>query len=454
MSGINWAKGVGYSIVASLIGGASKLAIRKSWLMVEKRINNQNQHQHQHQHENQHESLDQSSSSSNCDYENGDSIIVDGSARNGVSPGHGAGRLQTEMGYYRANDGNDNANGNGNGNDSDSDFPVIVNHHLNLNQHSATQKKNVCSTGNIALGLRFSGMIGMTFLNPLFCVLAMNYASPSILAPFSGLTLVWIVLFSETMIGEKPQRKQIIAAFLIIVGEVIVAIFGDHTNDEDVTLEDVEESYRNPYFLFFFAAMFAWFAGLIYIIFTKSSSPVLRRFAFGVAGGSLTGFQNFLKDSLTIIKAVGEEDAYPYYFYIFVVMAMASSFGGLLFLTACMKEYDATFSSAMFVGSFVISASIMSAVHYQTFQHLVGIWNWIMYPVGLIILMIGVDLLVKATAEPETEFDMNGIVVPESRSTSPNSREQRHSLLENTSTTSTPDDVSAAIALGTTRTID
>eukprot|EP01083_Nonionella_stella_P220252 788221_1 len=103
MSGINWAKGVGYSIVASLIGGASKLAIRKSWLMVEKRINNQhqheNQHQHQHenQHENQHESLDQSSSSSNCDYENGDSIIVDGSARNCVSPGHGAGRLQTEM---------------------------------------------------------------------------------------------------------------------------------------------------------------------------------------------------------------------------------------------------------------------------------------------------------------------------------------------------------------------
>jgi len=450
MSGINWAKGVGYSIVASLIGGASKLAIRKSWLMVEKRIHIQ--HQHQDQHENQ--SLDQSSSpsSSHCDYENGDSIIVDGSARNCVSPGHGAGRLQTEMGYFRGNDGNGNGNDD-NDNDNDNDLPVIVNNHLN-HHPIAIQKKDVCSTGTIALGLRFSGMIGMTFLNPLFCVLAMNYASPSILAPFSGLTLVWIVLFSETIIGEKPQRKQIIAAFLIIVGEVIVAIFGDHTNDEDVTLEDVEESYRNPYFLFFFVAMFAWFAGLIYIIVSKSSSSVLRRFAFGVAGGSLTGFQNFLKDSLTIIKAVGEEDAYPYYFYIFVVMAMASSFGGLLFLTACMKKYDATFSSAMFVGSFVISASIMSAVHYQTFQHLMGIWNWIMYPVGLIILMIGVDLLVKATAEPETEFDMNGIVVPESRSTSPNTREQRHSLLENTSTTSPPEDVSAAIALGTTRTID
>lgn len=91
----------------------------------------------------------------------------------------------------------------------------------------------------MAITLRYSGMIGMTILNPLFCVLAMNYASPSILAPFSGLTLVWIVLFSETLIGEKPSRKQIIAASLIVLGEVVVAVWGDHTNDENVTLDNV-----------------------------------------------------------------------------------------------------------------------------------------------------------------------------------------------------------------------
>jgi hypothetical protein len=56
----------------------------------------------------------------------------------------------------------------------------------------------------LARVLRGSGMIGMTLLNPLACVLAMNYASPSILAPFSGLTLVWIVLLSNPIIGEQP----------------------------------------------------------------------------------------------------------------------------------------------------------------------------------------------------------------------------------------------------------
>jgi cytochrome c biogenesis protein CcdA len=64
-----------------------------------------------------------------------------------------------------------------------------------------------------------------------------------------------------------------------------------------------------------------------------------------------------------------------------------------------MKRYDATFSSAMFVGSFVISASIMSAVHYDTFQNLESIWNWIMYLLGLMILMAGVKMLVSATTQ-------------------------------------------------------
>ena len=79
-------------------------------------------------------------------------------------------------------------------------------------------------------------------------------------------------------------------------------------------------------------------------------------------------------------------------------MAAATSLIGLLFLTACMKQYDATFSSAMFVGSFVVSASIMSMIHYSTFQDLKGIINYIMYPFGLVVLLAGVAVLLRSTA--------------------------------------------------------
>jgi len=182
---------------------------------------------------------------------------------------------------------------------------------------------------------------------------------------------------------------------------VIVGIFGDHTNDDGVTLEEIVASYKQVSFQLFFVGMILWMSYLAYLI-MYPTTPTLRRFAWGVASGSITGFQNFLKDSLSIIKASENEGlSLPWYFYILATSACLTAFSGLLILTACMKRYDATFSSSMFVGSFIISATIMASIHYHTFSHLVGVINWIMYPTGLGILMVGLYLLVQDTRKPQ-----------------------------------------------------
>ena len=127
-------------------------------------------------------------------------------------------------------------------------------------------------------------------------------------------------------------------------------------------------------------------------------APGLRRFAWGISGGTVTGFQNFIKDSLTLIKAIQSSDSqegFPWFGFVLIGLALGTAFGGLLLLTACMKRYDATYSSTMFVGSFVLSTSIMSAIHYDTFGHLQTLANMILYPIGLTILMIGVAILLK-----------------------------------------------------------
>ena len=161
-------------------------------------------------------------------------------------------------------------------------------------------ERGVTRTRRLALCLRVSGMVGMTLLNPLCCVLAMEYASPSILAPFSGLTLVWIISFSEVLVGEKPTRIQKVAAGLIICGETIVALFGDHTNPNK-SIDDVRASYLDPLFLVYLVCMVLWMAVLgCAIVSSHFSDTTFRRFAFGVSGGTITGLQNFLKDSLTV----------------------------------------------------------------------------------------------------------------------------------------------------------
>jgi hypothetical protein len=64
----------------------------------------------------------------------------------------------------------------------------------------------------------------------------------------------------------------------------------------------------------------------------------------------------------------------------------------------------------MFVVSFIMSATLMSAVHYHTFQDLVGVRDYILYPLGLIILLAGASMLVREErpTRRESEFSAEG----------------------------------------------
>lgn len=186
ISAMDWAKGILLSIVASIIGGISKLAIRKSWLM-----------------------------------------------QAGTDSGR---RVRSEQELFSADDNLLPTEG--------SDY-IAAEDFISRDGEEQLFDEHRKNSSFVPYAIRYSGMFGMSVLNPICCVLAMNYASPSILAPFSGLTLVWVILFSPIVNNEKPSSRQILACCLIICGEIIVAIFGDHNNDEDITVEDVVSSFHH-----------------------------------------------------------------------------------------------------------------------------------------------------------------------------------------------------------------
>ena len=146
ISAMDWAKGILLSILASIIGGVSKLAIRKSWLMQART----------------------------------DLSHIDPSNHTAGSADH---NLLSDEGPDAVVSRNDE-------------------------ERLLDETEHLSRPSFVPYAIRYSGMFGMSVLNPLCCVLAMNYASPSILAPFSGLTLVWIILFSPMVNNEKPSSRQ------------------------------------------------------------------------------------------------------------------------------------------------------------------------------------------------------------------------------------------------------
>lgn len=174
ISASDWARGILLSILASVIGGISKLSIRKSWLLF-------------------------GVQRANDETNNAVPLLEAANSTNANRPSH-------------------------TGEEEDND-----------DEEEGDRRHSVW----VPYALRYLGMFGMSVLNPICCVLAMNYASPSILAPFSGLTLVWVILGSPYINNEMPTSQQMISCCFIILGEAIVAVFGDHTNGNGATVEDV-----------------------------------------------------------------------------------------------------------------------------------------------------------------------------------------------------------------------
>ena len=191
------------------------------------------------------------------------------------------------------------------------------------------------------------------------------------------------------------------------------------------------ESYLDPPFVRYLLLALVLEGGMIYTM-LFSANPYWKRLAWGVAGGFLTGFQNFIKDAMAVVQimptqgqnqvassnAINVLDSsalpsspplvvvmkmlsfllqLPVWFWVLLLLGIGTAMGGLAITAECMKRYDATYSSGSFVGSMTLSASLMSVVHYHTLDHLQQQSHLVFYPVGLTLVLVGVGLLTTTT---------------------------------------------------------
>lgn len=238
----DWVRGIFFSVLASLIGGASKLSIRKSWLIDARREGS---------------CIESSEVNAYQNQSDDDNNSIENEGYNTLAPLEVASLNPCTEDFSLSDDC----------------------------RRRQDNDKSSMSDKHLSWLLYVSGMIGMSLLNPLCCILAMQYANPSILAPFSGLTLVWIILFSGVVVGEYPGWSQKVACVLIVTGEVFVAIFGDHTNDNGKDIDDVIASYQEPAFHFFFVVMILFLFQIGFVIWIFPKESLLKKTAWGVVGG-------------------------------------------------------------------------------------------------------------------------------------------------------------------------
>mmetsp|Transcript_9036 Transcript_9036/g.18257 ORF Transcript_9036/g.18257 Transcript_9036/m.18257 type:complete len:380 (-) Transcript_9036:29-1168(-) len=234
------------------------------------------------------------------------------------------------------------------------------------------------------------GMVGMGIINPACGVVAMAFASPALLAPFSGLTLVWVIIFSKQMTGDLPNCTQVLAATMIVIGEVVVTLAGDHGQEEPLSIDKFNDIYRDSDMIMYMLSFTLCFAVVMYIAKWKEEWKFAHKIAWGIGGGSISGLLMFIKDALDLIST---SNRFHWQIPVFIFLAIFVGVAGLIFLSHCMKRFDATYSASMFVVSYIVSATVMSTIRYNMFDRINGPMQLAFYPIGMTILFIGVYFL-------------------------------------------------------------
>ncbi|RIA84846.1 hypothetical protein C1645_728030 [Glomus cerebriforme] len=163
-------------------------------------------------------------------------------------------------------------------------------HVINENIYPKELRRSACRRPLWHLGFDtyiISNIIGSAF--------SIGYLPVVILAPLGAVTLVFNAFFAKILLGDVFTKQTIIGTFFILIGAVMIALFGV-VDEPNHSLEDLIELYKRPAFIIYFSII--EFVIISLLIANKFGEYVLNQMIRNeydtVFGWSLKKFQKIL----------------------------------------------------------------------------------------------------------------------------------------------------------------
>lgn len=153
--------------------------------------------------------------------------------------------------------------------------------------------------------IRLLGLLTVVSADP-FRILSFGYGESKVVAPFSSLSLVWLILLANPIAGDKPSHVDIVGSLVIAGGVALVAAFGtgggdgdDDGDDEFLWDEDDTESQlqtvvsefngkaQRPEFVFYLVAQAVFLLVSGVTVATGRPEKLVVKVCWGALGGVL-----------------------------------------------------------------------------------------------------------------------------------------------------------------------
>ena len=259
--------------------------------------------------------------------------------------------------------------------------------------------------------IRFAGLCTVVAADPAR-ILSFGFGNPAIVAPFSSLSLVWLILLANPIAGDKPNLTEVIGALVIASGVAVIAVFGASGNggsddrDDEFGIDDEGSSkdrlqdvitafssngQRSAFIAYItLQVIFLLIAGGT--VYTQSPKNLAAKVFWGGLGGVLQGNVYFLKAASTMAVLDFGGACTMGSFWILTISFIVIAATGLFINALAMRFYKATFCVCSFVGWYNVSAAAASAAFFGV--HDISTTGLVLYLVGLGLIVGGVILLI------------------------------------------------------------
>jgi hypothetical protein len=231
-------------------------------------------------------------------------------------------------------------------------------------------------------------MIMVIFVGAVLSIVALAFASASLLAPFAGLSVMWSAVLAPPVLGETLTKGDIQGAVLIVTGVAVIGLTADKT-EKDYDYYSLIALYNSPSFIAYIIVL-AFFSMFLYALSRKGG--VWRALCLGAVGGTLGGQQYFVK---TISELVAANDwsiwkNFAAWAILFCTIGMAT--GGVALLNKGLREFSSLYIVAVYQSFLVLIGAVSGLCYFQEYKTMKAV-QLVFYPFGLLLITAGVVVI-------------------------------------------------------------
>lgn len=262
----------------------------------------------------------------------------------------------------------------------------------------------------------------IVIMNPVGDIYAYQFATTSVLVPFSAMSIVWACIFAPCVLGEKVTKKDVVGIVIVVIGVVLVAIAG-RTDSPEYTTEQLHILFTGNFTFIIYitidAALLTFMCLVMFFTWPKPKDPslpsgweksdfngfplytnrklnltqweppascfspvqnkldqtrafclknvisetsVLRKICFAAAGGLLGGNLFMVK---VLVASFATAKASDYSIYIIIIFTGIVVGGGLFLLGKGMVVYDAVFCIPLYQCGLIVVGSASAAAYFR-----------------------------------------------------------------------------------------